>query len=219
MGWAYNLAEKVLPVRLTQKIKVRGLGKNLASSAFTRHWLRAEEVPSFMGGPMPDDRMSAELTGALIEAKGSLTEITIGARSERAIPVTVPLPGAVLTWSATVTSRDLKLSATLIRGAVKWVEWTDSRGVDHYGSTFRPAAVDEGGEPEVLLPEVTLEAAHGAHQGRFIVPATGQVLLRFDNTYSYLTSKSVKYKFEVGSEKAAAVERAELFSQNVQLNF
>ena len=225
MDWAYSLAQRVLPARLTKKVKVRSEGSTLGSSGFARRWLRAEEIPAFLGGGLPDDRMSAELTGELVEAKSSLTEVTVGARAEKIVRVTVPVAGAALSWSVTVASKDVKLSATLHPGTVKWVEWTDARGISHCGSTFRPTGSEDDGKEEgaaaelcTVMPEVTLDAVNGAMKGQFIVPSTGQVLMRFDNTYSYLTSKTVKYKFEVGREMAGVAESADIISQNIPLN-
>ena len=118
-------------------------------------------------------------------------ELTIGARAAREVRMTVPIAGSVLRYTVSVGSHDVKMMVTLHMGDVTVVEWEDDDGTKHIGSKFSP-----NGETHVIVEEMPVVSANGASTGAAEVPVCGQLVIRFDNTYSMLTSKTVKFRFD-----------------------
>ena len=105
--------------------------------------------------------------------------------------MTVPVAGTNFRHTMSVAAWDIKYTITLHMGDVTVVEWEDSDGTPHLGTKFSP-----NGEQMVLVDDFMLFAKNGAMTKITIVPDCGQLVIEFDNSYSFLTSKTVKYRFD-----------------------
>ena len=74
------------------------------------------------------------------------------------------------------------------------MEWEDDDSTKHIGSKFSP-----NGETQVIVEETSVVSADGASTGSTKVPVCGQLVIRFDNSYSMFTSKTVKFRFDTVS--------------------
>ena len=197
-GWLYNVVSKLVSTRLTKKVMIVSNAKKLMKTSYVKDCLSGVgTIPFFLGGSMKDQQLVPELSGNLVDLKDEwYKEVCISARSNKSIRMTVPIAGTVLRHTMSVASWDIKYTITLHKGDVTVVEWEDSDGTQHLGTKFSP-----NGETVVLIDDVMIFSKNGASTETTTVPDCGQLVIEFDNTYSFLTSKTVKYRFDsMGSE-------------------
>jgi len=211
-GWVYNILSKLVSTRLTKKVIVvpsptQGETINLFTINSIQKYFTKSHLPIFLGGALNNTALLPELTGELVDLKDEwCNEILIGARSKKAIRMTVPLAGTLLRHTLSVANWDIKYTVTLHKGDVTVVEWEDSDGTPHVGTKFSP-----NGEQEVLVDDVMIFSQNGASTETTVVNDCGQLVIEFDNSFSFLTSKTVKYRFDqMGTERTRDKKDVEL---------
>jgi hypothetical protein len=191
-GWLYGVVSRLVSIRLTKKIVIVPTTDVFAESSFALAHLNSSEIPTFLGGPLQNFNVQPELTGDMVDLEDEwYRELVVGAMSKRAVRMTVPVAGTILRHTMSVASWDIKCTVTLHKGDVTVVEWEDSDGTPHLGTKF-----SSNGEQQVLIDDVMIFSKNGALTDTTIVPDCGQLVIEFDNSYSFVTSKTVKYRFD-----------------------
>jgi len=190
--WLYSVVSKLVSTRLTKKIIVVPSNKIFAESKFATAHLNTLEIPSFLGGELQDLNICPELIGDLVDLEDEwYKEIVIGPMSKQSVRMTVPVAGTLLRHTTSLAAWDIKYTVTLHKGDVTVVEWEDSDGTPHLGTKFSP-----NGETEILINDVMIFSKNGALTDTTIVSDCGQLVIEFDNSFSFMTSKTVKYRFD-----------------------
>ena len=193
MGWVMAIFKKLLPTRTMEKFEMYTSAEAMWSSEWAASRLVRERAPAFMGGLLEDEALPEELTGACRSYAPS-PEITVSARSEEVVLVDVPVGPASIKYNLVVVARGVNFSATFIEG--------DAAG------EVQCKVAKAGVEPIVLRKESKLKADAGSCVGTWHVDKPGVVRVVFDNSYSLLRSKTVKYTLDVVEFKDGAAAAA-----------
>ena len=157
---------------------------------------------------------------------GGLTELTVGARSKQEVVVDVPLPNASVAVTLNVAAYGVEVSAAFVPVAVEEgsgdgdgeekesgsgtaaaTAAAAASGSAFFASTSVSAALSAASAAPVELRVASkIKAEGGTVKETWQIPAgqVGQVVVEFDNSYSRLRSKTVKYLFEVVQQAEAA---------------
>lgn len=151
-------------------------------------------LPDFLGGAEPTPPWLQPLT----DRADRMTKKTIGARSSETVEIEISKENTLgmtfpctVKWCVLVASYGLSVRAQMLDGKV----------------TGDAAAVRQMAERlgRDVLPARKIKATEGLVEGSFEVARPGKLVITLDNSYSYLRSKSVQFRFEVDT---AAVEAA-----------
>lgn len=178
MGWLMALFSKFASKRSMEKVELFTSEEALWSSEWASKRLVRKNFPHFLGGEVPPEEISESLTGKLRQTT-PVPEITIGARSKETINVVVPLAGrTTVDYCVAVLARGVEFSARFVP--------------DNESTTAGVVVLREGGK---------VKAEAGPTKGTWAIDAQGSGVVRvqFDNGYSMLRGKTVKYSFDVNS--------------------
>lgn len=193
MGWVMAIFKRLLPTRTMEKFEMYTSADVMWNSEWASSRLVRERAPAFMGGLLEDEHLPEELTGKCRSYAPSPV-ITVAARSQECITVDVPVGPASIKYNLVVVARGVNFSATFIEG--------EAAGEDQ-------CKVPKAGvEPVVLRKESKLKADAGSCVGAWHVEKPGVVRVVFDNSYSMLRSKTVKYTLDVVEFKDSATAAA-----------
>ena len=151
-------------------------------------------LPDFLGGAEPTPPWLQPLT----DRADRMTKKTIGARSSETVEIEISKENTLgmtfpctVKWCVLVASYGLSVRAQMLDGKV----------------TGDAAAVRQMAERlgRDVLPARKIKATEGLVEGSFEVARPGKLVITLDNSYSFLRSKSVQFRFEVDT---AAVEAA-----------
>ena len=204
MSWVMAFFQRLLPTRTMEKFELFSSSSQMWESDWAKERLIKENAPAFMGGGKADDDLMPQLTGKLRSYAPS-PEITISARSQEVVDISIPVAPAQIKFNLIVVARGINFSAEFIQGK--------GSGPD---DCLVPKSTTEA--PVVLRPVSKLKADEGAQIGSWHVDTPGLVRVTFDNGYSMLRSKTVKYSLEVhgikeGPAAAAAAKWRETSSK------
>lgn len=130
-----------------------------------------QKLPTFVGGSCTCTEKGGCICGVpnaeskVVPAAGRNAPIFVGARSQHDVLLTARAPGGTLSWSVSVEEKGIEFSLTL--------------------------APVSGGDVVTLVPTIKLRAEDGTSSGKFVVPSAGLVTLHLDNSYSWVTGKTV----------------------------
>ena len=178
MGWLMSLFRKIASKRSMDKVELFTSDEEMWSSDWAKKRLIRERLPAFMGGGIIDDDLEPQLTGEL-RIQSPPPELTVGARSSEVVRVEVPFEG---------------------ENEIKFVVSVLARGVGLSAKFFPLKQGEEKVDKRVgtvLRKEEKVKADDGPIRGSWTVQGPGTVEVSFDNTYSMLRSKTVKYSVEV----------------------
>ena len=184
MSWLMSIFRKILSKRSMDKVELFTSDEEMWNSEWAKKRLVRELLPSFMGGEVVEADLEPQLTGAL-RVQSPPPELTVGARSREVVRVDVPFAGEnEVKYLVSVMARGVEFSAHFSAGTEK-------------SKSEEKADKSAGREKSVLQKSSKIKAEDGPIRGSWTVQGPGTVELHFDNTYSMLRSKTVKYTVEV----------------------
>ena len=178
MGWLMALFSKFASKRSMEKVELFTSNDALWNSEWARQRLVKKNFPHFLGGEIPPEEISESLTGKLLQTS-PIPEVTVSARSKETIDVVVPLEGrTTISYCVAVVARGVEFSARFVP--------------DNKSTAAGVVILRESGK---------VKAEEGPTKGTWVIDAQGSGVVRveFDNGYSMLRSKTVKYSFDVNS--------------------
>jgi hypothetical protein len=191
MSWVMAAFSKILPKKSIEKFEMFTSTEQMWNSKWANERLIRAAVPTFLGGTFPDQEMPIELTGAL-RVHAPVPETTVSARSSKTITIEVPIAPASIAYNIYVVARGINCSAEFIEGTGSGEE-----------------CVLPKNKKGLMLREVSkLKAEDGSQVGVWHVDTPGVVKVTFDNSYSMLRSKTIKYTIEVKDIKETATAAA-----------
>ena len=118
MSYVLGFFRKILPKRNMDKIALFTNQKKFWSSEWAQSTFARDEVPEFVGGTLPDDKLSEKLKGTLLEGKGEevMTTVVVPARSIREVVLDVPLKEATIVVTINLAGYGVEVSATHAHG-------------------------------------------------------------------------------------------------------
>jgi len=202
MSIVWQFVKRIMPKRNVDKMAVcpgNTLKGDVSKCPYVKKYFDVEKLPDFLGGKCPESKLDPEVTGALLvsseddEATKGFTDLTVKSRSSSIVEVEVAFKGVDVKWTLGIAGYGVKMSAVLVHG--------EFGGED--GSKFTPSVPEKvtilrkavGGDEK-------LKADDGIAKGEWFCPSTGLLKVTFDNRYSMLRSKSLKYKFEICEPEA-----------------
>ena len=187
MGWIMSLFRKIASKRSVDKVELFTSEEEMWSSEWAQNRLIRERLPAFMGGSLADADLPSELTGELRE-QAPPPELTIGGRSSETIRVDVPFEGeSIVKFVVSVLTHGIELSARFV----------EHKQTGRKGETKENKSGSRKSSDGVVLRKGgKVKADSGPIRGEWSVQGPGTVEVCFDNTYSMLRSKTVRYKFE-----------------------
>jgi hypothetical protein len=153
-------------------------------------------LPDFLGG---NESCPRELI-PVADRADRLTKMTIGARSTKIIQMTI---------------NEEKLMGLRFPCRIKYEVLVAGYGIG-VGATMNTTTTTNTmnttteGEKEVVLKARKIKAEEGLVVGTFEVLHAGVLTIEFDNSYSYLRSKTVQFRFDVDATMVAKVEEVEV---------
>ncbi len=114
-----------------------------------------------------------------VDADGAAS-ITITARTVQTIELPVQ-KGFLVDYLFEVEARKIEISATV-----------------------RPEGIEDDSKNIDLMETRYVDGEAGALKGSWASPASGLLIIKFDNTHSMLRSKNVKYKFDIKEAPASS---------------
>lgn len=157
----------VLPKRISQRIEAV---PDFQTAERLRELIEPSRLPKFLGGEVPDeDFMPTRAAVAGSADKGTEVNVPAGKREERGLQISEGDIAAYGFNVAGTSSQDIMFSCRF-----------DPQGT-------------ASGSIEVRAPDRVKEAAGGS----FVAPQGGRLVLVFDNSYSWVTPKTVRYECSV----------------------
>ena len=135
---------------------------------------------------MDEKELPEVLTGALLVdqedgEKNGWKELSISRRSKKTVDLMIPSANIKVDWRVNVASYGIKLYAELLKMDNTEVVLQD----------FRQTASDEE----------KIKAENGMGKGTWVCKSPGLLRVTFDNSYSMLRGKSLKYKLDICAEE------------------
>jgi hypothetical protein len=184
MGWLMALFSKFASKRSMEKVELFTSNDALWSSEWAKKRLVRKNFPHFLGGEIPPEKISDSLTGKLLQ-KSPIPEVTISARSKEMIDIVIPVKGK---WTVDY------IVAVLARGIEFSARFLPDNSSDSDSSRVAAGVV-------MLRESGKVKAEEGPAKGTWTIDAQGSGVVRveFDNGYSMLRSKTVKYSFDLNT--------------------
>lgn len=187
MTWVLSLSRKVLPKRNMDKIEMFTSHDVMWQSDWAKATLNPAYIPTFLGGKQPEGEMHPDLTGKHItdHEEDHWHQLTVAAQSQHKHTLDIPFAGIKVNYSVVMSGYGINVSATLKPLDSK----ADSKAVP-------------------ILAEKKVKADAGLCTGVMEIPHAGTLSLRFDNSYSWVRSKTLKFQCKIDESSAVAVEKA-----------
>jgi hypothetical protein len=196
--WVVAAMRQILPARNMAKIECFATAADVFDSEWGQRTFNRDFVPELLGGNMPDSKLNDDCSGAMLirgDNEIKSIELLVGARTKTPVTFEVPLAGLAIQYTMSIVGYDIGVSASITS--------------------------KDGKQTQNFLPESKLVAAEGMKSGVFTAPYEGTISLTFDNSYSMMRSKTVKYKFQVdeasNSKAADDVEKVTEEMANVNV--
>lgn len=182
MGWLMSIFKKIASKRSMEKVELFTSSESLWSSEWAKKRLIRKNFPHFVGGDIPEEKLTDELSGKYL-AKVQPPQVTISARSKEVISFEVPA----------FKSKEEKENKRI---TFDYVVSVQARGVE-MKATFVPS--DES-KKIIVRKGGKIKAENGPITGVWTILNNGKpgiLQIEFDNTYSMLRSKTVIYEFNM----------------------
>lgn len=180
MGWVVSIFKKIASKRAMEKVELFTSPEALWASEWANRRLVRESFPCFIGGGVPDHKLSDEILGKMLSSADPL-KLTIGARTKE-----------FLTFEVPAFEEQNKHDAVTFEYCVS----VQAKGIE-----MRAFFVPEDGSKDIVVREGgKIKADDGPSKGLWEITNGGKpgvLKVEFDNTYSRLRSKTVTYSFEI----------------------
>lgn len=175
-GWmTYVMAvfRKILPARNMDKIELYASVKDMWQSEWGSKALNKAGLPAFLGGDIPDSELADTLTGVKILKKEDeeMASLTVANRGKELVDIVIPIPNCQVNYLLSVEDKGILVSAELIQDGEK--------------------------KPVEMRAPVKIKAEAGPERGVWKCDKPGKLRVTFDNSYSVLRKKTVRYQFDL----------------------
>jgi hypothetical protein len=196
----FSLMKRIMPARNFAKVgfcPAKGTDKPGADASkcpFASKFLDLSKLPKFLGGEMDEKELPGLLTGALLDDpenspdknRDGWKDMSISRRSKKTVDLMIPAGDITVQWRVNVASYGIKLHAELLK--------LDQPEV--VLQNFRQAASDEE----------KIKAENGVGSGSWVCKSPGLLRVTFDNSYSMIRGKSLRYKLDICADDAEVKE-------------
>lgn len=214
-SWAFGALKKFFSAKALSKIEIYSKSIPLAEQPFVRQWMKLDELPKFVGGPVAEDDLPPEMNGGLLASlAGDKNAITVKIKARDELTVTIPVvAGVPLKVVFDVAAYGVHVQAKVVSGPALKEPPNTKAG--------------QGGQVQILQ-EIGKKEICGQFKAEYECLHTGHISVLFSNKHSMLRAKDVTYKIwqeaartdtevPVNMEKLQRVDMEKLQKQGRQL--
>ena len=175
----WSVMKSLLSAKTRSKVAIcpgDTLNSDISKCPFAK-LINLNTLPSFLGGQCrckqgcicgtPND----QTTLVAVQDSDGTTMANVAARDKLEVYKDVD-PGDKVVWQLEVESQGVEVTVSLREGGVN------------------------SGTPLTLVPKFKHKAEQGMKEDMIVAPSKGTLVFTFDNSYSYINSKSIKYRIE-----------------------
>ena len=196
MGWFMSIYKKIGSKRSIAKFELFTSTEQMWSSAWAKERLIRANFPYFVGGDVPEEKLSDDLNGNDLQID-PLPQLIVGARSKETVEIEI-VESSTSTSDATSDSTSTSTSTSLSSSISIQYCFHLVKSSLEYRVTFEPS--DGSSNIIVVRERETVKAEDGPRNGVWNVETQGIpgiIKVEFDNSSSTWSSKTVMYSFDV----------------------
>eukprot|EP00944_MAST-04C_sp_MAST-4C-sp1_P002332 g2332.t1 len=214
-GWIsaiFGLMKRVMPARNFSKLglcqsKLKTTDGDISKCPFASRYLDASLLPSFLGGTLEDKDLHYSLTGEKLcpEARkdgnsnsggrGDVFEkVLVSRRAKKVVEYLVPSKNIVINWKILVAAYGIKMTAVLMEQTADAAKLIDKSQLENGVSESTGNVLQVFHEAS---KEEKIKAENGLLKGVWKPKAAGILRITFDNSYSILRPKTIKYAIQL----------------------
>lgn len=202
-SWAFGVVKKFFSAKALAKMEVFSKTIPLQEQPFVIEWMRVEELPAFVGGSVPEDRLPPQVNGGLLVSLSgdkNATTVKIKSRDDHVVVLPV-IAGATIKCTFDVAAYGIHVQAKVVAGSME----SDKEGKETFQRSGKVQVLRATGGEEIC----------GHWETEWVCQESGRLAVLFNNKHSVIRSKEVTYKIWQEVPEADASKDVEELEQEV----